>query len=104
MCWKKIQTLAAPSFIDYIEWYWLPQKDLWSVVSQKNHTVFEQNDTNMLVEAWHHLLKGKMLEGTQNQQLDHLIWVLLHKCVPYFVHRHWCQQFGFEGPDLEAQQ
>ncbi|KZP29245.1 hypothetical protein FIBSPDRAFT_727730 [Athelia psychrophila] len=103
-CWKKIQTLAVPSFIDYIERYWLPQKDLWSAVSRKNRTVFEQNDTNMLVEAWHHLLKGKMLEGTQNRRLDHLIWVLLHKCVPYFVHRHWRQQFGFEGPDLEAQQ
>lgn len=51
ICWGKIQTLAAPSFVAYIERYWLPQKDLWSAVSRKNRTVFEENDTNMLVEA-----------------------------------------------------
>jgi hypothetical protein len=42
-----------------------------------------------------------MLEGKRNRRLDHLIYILVHKCIPYFMARHRRQQFGFEGPDLE---
>lgn len=42
-----------------------------------------------------------MLEGKRNRHLDHLIFTLIEKVVPYFQSRHWRQQFGFEGPDLE---
>ncbi|KZP08800.1 hypothetical protein FIBSPDRAFT_708840, partial [Athelia psychrophila] len=91
------------SFVVYIERYWLPVKDMWSAVNHQNCTIFELSDTNMLVEAWHHLLKGMFLEGKHNRPLDHLISILLTKVVPYFVARHRNQQFGFQGPDLEVQ-
>ena len=52
---------------------------------------------------WHHLLKGTMLEGKHNHRMDNLIWVLLHKVIPHFHAKHQCQQFGFEGPNLEIQ-
>jgi hypothetical protein len=51
LCWGEIQRLAPPSFIEYINTYWLPERDLWSAIARKNRTVFEQSDTNMLVEA-----------------------------------------------------
>ena len=53
-CWKKIQSLALDSFIEYINTYWLPDpvKKLWSGIYCKNCTIFELGDTNMLVEAY----------------------------------------------------
>ena len=44
-----------------------------------------------------------MLEGKRNRRMDNLIYVLLHKVIPHFRAKHRCQQFGFEGPDLEVQ-
>lgn len=51
--------------------------------------------------SWHHLLKGKFLEGKRNRRLDHLIHVLVNNVVPYFKAKHHRQRWGFEGPDLE---
>ncbi|TFY74182.1 hypothetical protein EWM64_g9831 [Hericium alpestre] len=31
----------------------------------------------MLLEVWHHLLKGNFLEGKQNHCMDHLIYTLV---------------------------
>jgi len=36
--------------------------------------------------------------------LDHLIHILVDKAVPYFIHQHRRQDFGFEGADLETQE
>jgi hypothetical protein len=55
----------------------------------------------MLVEAWHHLLKGDFLEGKRNRRLDHLIHVLYDVAIPHFIARHRRQEMGFEGPNLE---
>ena len=84
-CWERIQALAPASIIKYITQYWLPHVHLWSAVYREGCSVFEQCDMNMLVEAevqyyfpinvhwkltkfhsWHHVLKGKMLEGKRN--------------------------------------
>ncbi|KAJ6555681.1 hypothetical protein DFH09DRAFT_889814, partial [Mycena vulgaris] len=51
---------------------------------------------------WHHLLKGKFLEGKRNRRVDHLLHVLINKAIPYFIGKHCRQDFGFEGPDLEV--
>ena len=37
---------------DYIERDWLPHKQMWSAMSRQNHTIFEEGDTNMLLEAY----------------------------------------------------
>ena len=50
--WAKVQALAPKSFTKYIITYWLPVRDMWSAMARKNRTVFEQSDTNMLVEAY----------------------------------------------------
>lgn len=44
-----------------------------------------------------------MLEGKRNRRLDHLIYILVCKTVPYYYEKHRRQQYGFEGPDLEVQ-
>ena len=43
------------------------------------------------------------MEGKRNRCLDHLIYVLIEKAIPYFRARHHRQHLGFEGPDLEIQ-
>ena len=55
--------------------------------------------TNFLF-SWHHLLKGKMLEGKRNCRMDHLVYILIHRVIPYYMARHDRQEHGFEGPDL----
>ncbi|KAJ7757388.1 hypothetical protein DFH07DRAFT_958746 [Mycena maculata] len=79
--WDEIKALAPPSVISYLKTNWLSDRDveMWSAKFRRDRNVFELGDTNMLVESWHHLLKGKFLEG-----------------------KHRRQDFGFEGPDLEV--
>lgn len=43
-----------------------------------------------------------MLEGKRNRRIDHLIYILVCKTVPYFSDKHRRQRYGFEGPDLEV--
>lgn len=57
-CWAKIQSLAPPSFIEYITTHWLPVKELWLGIYRKNRSVFELSDTNMLVEVCVLLIVG----------------------------------------------
>ncbi|KAF5342493.1 hypothetical protein D9611_001694 [Ephemerocybe angulata] len=58
----------------------------------------------MLVEAWHHILKTKFMQGKRNRRLDHLIHLLVKEVIAYFLHKHRSQEFGFSGPDLEVQE
>ena len=37
---------------DYIEQDWLPHKQMWSAMSRQNHTIFEECNINMLLEAY----------------------------------------------------
>ncbi|KAJ7635941.1 hypothetical protein B0H17DRAFT_887767, partial [Mycena rosella] len=92
--------LAPESVVEYLQTYWMKDVKLWSAVHRVDRTIFELGDTNMLVESWHHLLKGDFLEGKQNRRLDHLIHALYDIAIPYFIARHHRQTMGFEGPDL----
>jgi MULE transposase domain len=103
--WAEIKALAPASVIQYFETYWLQGDNiqLWSAIYRKERTVFQECDTNMLVEAWHHLLKGTFMEGKRNRRLDHLIHILIDRAIPYFIQRHRRQEFGFEGGDLKVE-
>ncbi|KAJ7676129.1 hypothetical protein B0H17DRAFT_850267, partial [Mycena rosella] len=91
--------LAPESVVEYLRTYWMKEVKLWSAVHHVDRTIFELGDTNMLVESWHHPLKGDFLEGKRNRQLDHLIHTLYDTAIPYLIARHHCQTMGFEGPD-----
>ena len=53
-CWTQIKedTEVPKSVAEYIAREWLPHKDMWSAVSRQNRTIFEEGDTNMLLEAY----------------------------------------------------
>lgn len=76
----------------------------WSAVHRKDRHVLESIDTNMLIEAWHHVLKGKFMRGKRNRRLDQLIYILVKEVVPFYAHKHLRQKFGFEGLNLEMKQ
>ncbi|KAJ7740846.1 hypothetical protein B0H16DRAFT_1324200 [Mycena metata] len=71
--------MAPKTFKDYLIRYWMPDRVLrmWSAVYCMPRSIFEACDTNMLIEAWHHVLKGKFLHGKRNRRLDHLIRTLV---------------------------
>jgi hypothetical protein len=52
--WLKIQEIAPPKFIEYLEDYWMSPdvKFMWSGVFCKGRNIFDACDTNMLVEAY----------------------------------------------------
>ncbi|KAF9061394.1 hypothetical protein BDP27DRAFT_1145523, partial [Rhodocollybia butyracea] len=75
---------------------------MWSAVYRTDCSIYEDCDTNMLIEAYHHVLKGKFLHGKCNCHLDHLIHVLVNDVAPYYILKQAHQQYGFEGDDLEA--
>ncbi|KAJ7580866.1 hypothetical protein C8J56DRAFT_1057841 [Mycena floridula] len=105
--WEKIQMIAPPSMTEYLRKYWMGGEDddwttspkLWSAVYRTKRGIFQLGDTNMLVEAWHHLLKGDFLEGKRNRRLDHLVYTLTNTSISHFIARHDRQHIGFEGPD-----
>lgn len=99
--WEEIKKEAPESVISYLRTYWLNDIKLWSAVYRQDRNIFQLCDTNMLVEAWHHLLKGTFMQGKRNRRLDQLIHTLINVAIPHFIHRHHRQLHGFEGPDLE---
>ena len=54
MHWKYIEqdTSVPKSVAQYIAQDWLPYKEMWSVMSRQNHTIFRKGDTNMLLEGY----------------------------------------------------
>ncbi|KAJ7754949.1 hypothetical protein DFH07DRAFT_694700, partial [Mycena maculata] len=78
------------------------RRSMWSAVYRVGRNIFEQSDTNMLIEAWHHVLKGKFFHNKHNRRLDHLLHILLNKVLPYYALKQHRQQLGFEGPDIEV--
>ncbi|PPR02766.1 hypothetical protein CVT24_002240 [Panaeolus cyanescens] len=104
--WDKIKVIAPTSVVEYLTTNWLGDETVkqWSAVYRTDRSIFQDSDTNMLVEAWHHVLKGKFMQGKRNRRLDHLIYILVLKVMPYFLAKHQYQESGFAGPDLEVQE
>ena len=51
--WEWIQTdLSVPkSFLDYLKTSWMSILPLWAGILRKNRTIYQEGDTNMLIEA-----------------------------------------------------
>ena len=52
--WVKISgdPSAPQSFIAYLKAQWLPVTPKWSRVLRKGRSIYEEGDTNMLIEAY----------------------------------------------------
>ena len=52
--WEEISTnpQVPSSLIQYLKTEWLNVSEMWSNVSRKNRHIFEEGDTNMLIEAY----------------------------------------------------
>ncbi|KAF7372258.1 SWIM-type domain-containing protein [Mycena venus] len=102
--WIKIKSMAPQGFIEYLNRYWMPEHvvKMWSAVFRSERSIFENCDTNMLIQAWHSVLKGKFLHGKRNRRLDHLISTLINDVLPHYALKQRRQDLGFEGPDLEV--
>ena len=50
--WDKIRTdpTYPQSFLSYFETRWIPNVYMWSAVTRKYRTIYEESDTNMLLE------------------------------------------------------
>ncbi|KAJ6592788.1 hypothetical protein B0H19DRAFT_920485, partial [Mycena capillaripes] len=103
-CWARIQELAPDSVINYLIKTWLVDVELWSGVYRQDRNIYELGDTNMLVEAWHHVLKSMHLEGKRGRRIDHLIHTLINIAIPHYIAGHRAQEFGFQGPNLEVRE
>ncbi|KAJ7270577.1 hypothetical protein C8J57DRAFT_998235, partial [Mycena rebaudengoi] len=95
---------APEGFVDYLVRTWMKERvvRMWSAVYRKSRSIHEACDTNMLIEAWHHVLKGKFLHGKRNRRLDHLLSTLINDVLPYYALKQRRQELGFEGPDMEV--
>ncbi|KAF5332003.1 hypothetical protein D9611_008883 [Ephemerocybe angulata] len=102
--WEQIKAKSPASFLQYMEMNWMHETELWSAIFRTERSIFQNSDTNMLVEAWHHLLKGKFMQGKRNCRMDHLIYTLVRQAMPHFIQRHFTQEHGFAGGDLEVQE
>ena len=51
--WHMISTdpLVPSSVVEYLNNTWMKRSHMWSNVFRKNRTIFEEGDTNMLIEA-----------------------------------------------------
>ncbi|KAJ7845238.1 hypothetical protein B0H14DRAFT_2159220, partial [Mycena olivaceomarginata] len=69
---------------------------------RKDRNIFQACDTNMLIEAWHRVLKGKFLQGKRNRRLDHFLNTIVNEVLPYYALKQRRQDLGFEGIDIEV--
>ncbi|KAJ7206519.1 hypothetical protein GGX14DRAFT_306365, partial [Mycena pura] len=93
-------------FIGYLKQYWMSghiQKMWLAAGFEPSRSIFEQSDTTMLIESFHHVLKGKFLDGKRNRRLDQLLSKLVTGVLPYYALKQCRQDIGFEGDDLEVQ-
>jgi hypothetical protein len=102
--WRKIKELSPQPFAKYLEITWLPEryKKMWSNIYRKGRNIHEDIDTNMLLEAWHHVLKGKFLHGKRNHRMDHLLHCLINEVIPHYKLKQSRQEIGFQGVNLEV--
>jgi hypothetical protein len=51
--WAEIQanTSYPESVVQYLRDKWMPDVQMWSAISRQHRTIFEEGDTNMLIEA-----------------------------------------------------
>lgn len=51
--WSTIQAIAPEGFVDYLKRTWMSEKvvKMWSGVFRTSRTIFQDCDTNMLIEA-----------------------------------------------------
>ena len=56
---------------------------------------------HMIFNSWHHLLKGKFLEGKHNCHMDHLMHTLVQDIVPFYRAKNSQKEWGFKGLDFE---
>lgn len=73
---SEIFRLAPPNYVQYLTKTWLPVITMWSAVHRANRRIEEHVDTNMLIEAWHSVLKMKFMEGKRNRRMDNLVYLL----------------------------
>ena len=56
--WDEISTNPSvpQSIVEYLASEWLQVLDMWSRVARRNRSIFEEGNTNMLIEAYmfHH--------------------------------------------------
>jgi hypothetical protein len=52
--WEDIQSnnSVPKSMAQYLAWEWMPVKEMWSAVYRQNQSIFEEGDTNMLLEVY----------------------------------------------------
>ncbi|KAF7371481.1 hypothetical protein MVEN_00002700 [Mycena venus] len=103
-CWEEIKALAPDSVIEYLEEYYMGETTLkmWSAMYRKDRTIFELCDTNMLVEAWHHILKTHNMEGKRNRRVNQLIHTLINVALLNYIANHRAQQFRIPWPRSRA--
>jgi hypothetical protein len=66
--WEDIQNDSSvpQSLAEYLARGWVSCKEMWSGVFRQNHTIFEEGDTNMLLEAYvqrSHLIKSLLISA-----------------------------------------
>ncbi|KAJ7213504.1 hypothetical protein GGX14DRAFT_563824 [Mycena pura] len=100
----KIKLLASPKLIEYLTTFYMTNEvmRMWSAIYRKARSILEACNTNMPIEAWHHVLKGKFLKHKRNHRINHLLHTLIREVIPYFSLRQRRQDGGFEGQDVEV--
>jgi len=118
--WDEISNdpLVPESVVKYLSTEWLPVLHRWSMIGRKHRSIFEEGNTNMLVEAYvvyllskkiklinlryHHVLKTHCLGGKRNRRVDYIIQALVLDFLPEIQTRLSRQAVKLEGPNLEA--
>ena len=49
--WIRSDSSVPQSFVDYLQSNWMTVVPLWAGISRKNRTIFQEGDTNMLIEV-----------------------------------------------------
>jgi len=118
--WEDISSNPSvpESVVKYLKAEWLPVLHRWSMIGRKNQSIYEEGNTNMLIEAYvvyylseiiklinsryHHVLKTHCLGRKRNRRVDYVIQALVVDFLPEIKTWHGRQLVNLEGLDLLA--
>ena len=66
--WEEISSdpSVPQSVVGYLATEWLQVSHMWSKIARRNRSIFEEGNTNMLIEAYVFYLLGEIMNLTQS--------------------------------------
>ena len=95
--YKMIIESSSPKFADYLNTHYYASREKWAFSFRMNIPMFRFSNTNMLIEAFHNILKTQYLNGKVNRRVDRLVYKLTADIEEHYKDKQEANELGLNG-------